>query len=84
VYLTDGVFLYRVVGPSPDAAGERVVVEDCFLPDAVSVSIAELRTSGLRAVTPAGFERSGEEEAGWVWSLQTPTRAARCAAHAES
>jgi hypothetical protein len=68
VYLTDGVFLYRVVGPSTDGAAERVVLEDCYLLDAVSVSIAELRARGLRAVTPRGFATSvdgnGEGPAG--------------------
>jgi hypothetical protein len=54
VYLTNEVFLYRVVGIVADAAGKLVELEDCFLLDVVHVPLAEMRARRLRVVTPAG------------------------------
>ena len=51
VYLTDGVFLYRVVGAMATAAGEMVELEDCYRLDTVPVHMRELRTRRLRVVT---------------------------------
>jgi hypothetical protein len=51
-YLTDGVFLYRVVSSVPSAVGELVELEDCFSLDVVYVQQANLRARGLRSVTP--------------------------------
>jgi hypothetical protein len=53
VYLTDGVFLYRLVGLARSGAGQIVELEDCYLLDVVRVSITNLRARGLRVVTPA-------------------------------
>ena len=53
MYLTDGVFLFRIVGFVPDVAGEMVELEDCYGMDVVQVSIGDLRARGLRVVTPA-------------------------------
>jgi hypothetical protein len=54
VYLTDEVFLYRVVRVVAGAAGEMVELEDCFLLDVVSVPLADVRRRRLRVITPAG------------------------------
>jgi hypothetical protein len=53
VYLTDGVFLFRVIGLVPDVAGEMVELEDCYGLDVVQVSVSDLHARGLRVVTPA-------------------------------
>jgi hypothetical protein len=52
VYLTDGVFLYRLAGIAPGRRGAIVELEDCYVLDVVRVTVAELRASGLRVVTP--------------------------------
>ena len=52
-YLTDEVFLYRVVG---FAAGGMVELEDCYWLDVVRVPVRGLRARGLRVVTPAPVE----------------------------
>jgi hypothetical protein len=49
VYLTDGVFLYRVVR---FVAGGVVELEDCYGLDVVQVEVADLHARGLRPVTP--------------------------------
>jgi hypothetical protein len=51
-YLTDEVFLYRVVGTVPDGIDELVELEDCYLLDVVRVRLAELHARRLRLVTP--------------------------------
>jgi hypothetical protein len=53
VYLTDGVFLFRLAGVTPGAPEPTVELEDCFLPDVVRVPVAQLRARGLRVITPA-------------------------------
>jgi hypothetical protein len=53
VYLTDEVFLYRVVGVVPIRVDEMVELEDCFRLDVVRVPATDLRARQLRAVTPA-------------------------------
>jgi hypothetical protein len=53
VYLTDGVFLFRIVGFFPEMAGEMVELEDCYGLEVVHVRIRDLRARGLRVVTPA-------------------------------
>ena len=52
VYLTNEVFLYRVVGLVASQAGEMVEVEDCYGLDVVRVPVASLRARQLRVVTP--------------------------------
>ena len=53
VYLTDEVFLYRIVRVVAGAAGEMVDFEDCFLLDIVRIPLADVRARRLRVVTPA-------------------------------
>ena len=55
VYLTNEVFLYRVVGLTGEAC-EVVEVEDCYRLDVVRVPARELRARGLRLVTPASSD----------------------------
>jgi hypothetical protein len=52
-YLTDGVNLYRYVGTIPGSMGRMIGLENCHSLDLVLWPIAELRTLGLRSVTPA-------------------------------
>jgi hypothetical protein len=56
VYLTDGVFLYRVARLFVDGADVTVELEDCYRLDVVEVSMSDLRARGLRLVTPGGVE----------------------------
>jgi hypothetical protein len=51
VYLTDGVFVFRVLG---FVAGlvETVELEDCYRLDVVRVAMADARTRRLRVVSP--------------------------------
>ena len=52
VYLTNEVFLYRVVDRVITTAGEMVDVEDCYRLDVVRVPASDLAARRLRAVTP--------------------------------
>jgi len=52
VYLTDEVFLYRVVGPAATSVEEIVELEDCYGLDVVRVPLRDLRPRRLRPVTP--------------------------------
>ncbi|MGO9960209.1 MAG: hypothetical protein ACLP50_30260 [Solirubrobacteraceae bacterium] len=56
LYLTNGVFLYRVVGVTGSGMGEMVALEDCYRLDVVLVPIADVRARRLRVVTPAAAE----------------------------
>ena len=56
VYLTNGVFLYRVAGLLADADDGLVELEDCYLLDVVHVPITELSELCMRLVTPAGTD----------------------------
>ncbi len=49
-YLTDGVFLYRVVDPVAGRGEETVELEDCYDLGIVRVPVAELRRRNLRVV----------------------------------
>lgn len=53
VYLTDEVFLYRVMGRVGGKADNEVELEDCYGLDIVRVSLADLRARRLRVVNPA-------------------------------
>jgi predicted 2-oxoglutarate/Fe(II)-dependent dioxygenase YbiX len=53
VYLTDEVFLYRVVDRVITAAGEMVEVEDCYWLDVVRIPANDLAARQLRVVTPS-------------------------------
>jgi hypothetical protein len=52
-YVTDGVELYRYLGPIPSAADEMIAIENCRTLDVALWPIDELRARQLRAVTPA-------------------------------
>jgi len=53
LYLTNGVFLYRVVGMAGSATDDMVALEDCYGLDVVLVPIQDVRARRLRVVTPA-------------------------------
>lgn len=53
VYLTNGIFLYRVAGLLVDVEDGFVELEDCYLLDVVLVRITELGQRCMRLVTPA-------------------------------
>ena len=52
MYLTDEVFLYRVVGVLKRGTDEIVEIEDCYRLDVVRVPTTEVRARRLRVVTP--------------------------------
>jgi hypothetical protein len=53
VYLTDGVFLYRIARLVASGTGDMIELEDCYGLDVVRVPVSGLRARGLRVVTPA-------------------------------
>jgi len=53
LYLTNEVFLYRVVGVAATDMGDMVEVEDCYSLDVVRIPIDRLRVGRLRVVTAA-------------------------------
>jgi hypothetical protein len=55
MYVTDGVFLYRVAGRVRSDAGEMVELEDCYGLDVVTASEEDLRARRLRVVTPTSI-----------------------------
>ena len=52
VYLTDEVFLYRVVHTVASSHGYVVLLEDCYGLDVARVPMTVLLDRGLRVVTP--------------------------------
>ncbi len=52
-YLTNGAFLYRVVGLVSGTGDTVVELEDCYGLDVVRVSVKDLDARGLRVVTPS-------------------------------
>ncbi len=52
LYLTDEVFLYRIVGTIGTDAAEVVELEDCYWLDVVRVPMSDLRSRRLRVVIP--------------------------------
>jgi hypothetical protein len=56
MYLTDEIFLYRVVELLLTDAGEVADLEDCYGLDVVRIPLRALQARSLRVVTP---ERSG-------------------------
>ena len=69
MYLTDGIFLYRVVG----ASGEQddvVELEDCYSLNVARVPVRALRERRLRVVKPRVAARSS-----WLCRRPTPVRA---------
>jgi hypothetical protein len=59
VYLTNGIFLYRIIGLVADVQDVMVELEDCYFLDVVHVSLRHLRHGRLRAVTPASVDGGG-------------------------
>ncbi|HTP18026.1 MAG TPA: hypothetical protein VMJ65_00390 [Solirubrobacteraceae bacterium] len=53
MYLTDGVFLYRVVDVVETESGEMADIEDCYRLDIVRIPMCDLLSRRLRVVTPA-------------------------------
>jgi hypothetical protein len=53
VYLTDEVFLFRVVGLAVGGADGLLEIEDCYGLDVVRVPATDVRARGLRVVKPA-------------------------------
>jgi hypothetical protein len=51
LYLTDEVFLYRIVGIAPSETGEMVELEDCYMLDVTRVAIGHFHARRLRVVT---------------------------------
>lgn len=56
-YLTDGVFLYRVVDLVASGVGEMVELEDCYWLDVVRVPLTDLRARQLRVVSAIQYQR---------------------------
>ena len=56
IYMTDGVFLHRVVGLVSGIAGDMIRLEDCYGLDVVAVPVAELGARRFRVVVPASLE----------------------------
>ena len=52
LYLTDEVFLYRVVDVLVTQAGQMAELEDCYWLDIVRVSVSDVLARRLRVVTP--------------------------------
>jgi hypothetical protein len=55
-YLTDEIFLYRVVRVVVTGADELIDLEDCYLTDVVRVPVTDVRARRLRVVTPSPAE----------------------------
>ncbi|HTU84645.1 MAG TPA: hypothetical protein VMF57_03665 [Solirubrobacteraceae bacterium] len=53
MYLTNEVFLYRVVDVVETDSGEMAEIEDCYSLDVVRVPMCDLLARPLRVVTPA-------------------------------
>jgi hypothetical protein len=56
LYLTNEVFLYRVVGIAATDAGDTVALEDCYSLDVVHVPIHRVHGRRLRIVSAASLE----------------------------
>jgi hypothetical protein len=54
MYLTDEIFLYRVVELPVTDAGEMADLEDCYGLDVVRIPLQTLQARRLRIVTPDG------------------------------
>ena len=64
-YLTNGIFLYRVVGLLADVEDGLVELEDCYLLDVVHIPMTVLGQRAMRIVTPAAIDDTG------YWHLLT-------------
>ena len=71
MYLTNEVFLYRVVGLSARHQGYVVELEDCHLLDVVRVPVRELRGRRLRLVTPTPIDARDPSNADAVEPVAT-------------
>ena len=52
MYLTDEIFLYRIVGATADTRDDIVELEDCYSLNVARVPVRALRERRLRVVTP--------------------------------
>ena len=71
-YLTNEVFLYRVVGLVAGEGGGMVELEDCYWLDVVRVPIAGVHGRRLRVVTPgrsSAGDKVAESRASYVREL---------------
>ena len=59
VYLTDEVFLYRLVDVVMTDAGAMFEIEDCYGLDVVRIPKSDVFARRLRPVTPTGRAESG-------------------------
>jgi len=53
LYVTNEVFLYRVVGIAASDMGEMVELEDCYSLDVVRIPVGHFHARRLRVVTAA-------------------------------
>jgi hypothetical protein len=60
-YLTDGVELYRSLGPITPGRSEMIGLENCRSLDIILIAVDELRQRRLRPVIPASVMPSGRE-----------------------
>jgi hypothetical protein len=51
LYLTNEVFLYRVIGVSAGETGDMVELEDCYSLDIARIPIQDFRSRSLRVVS---------------------------------
>jgi hypothetical protein len=58
-YLTDGVDLYRSLGPITLGPCQMIGLENCRSLDVLLIAVDELRRRGLRPVIPARVAASG-------------------------
>jgi hypothetical protein len=56
IYVTNGVFLYRITGPFEHEDDWLVDVEDCYSLDVVRVPVADVIARKLRVVIPGRSE----------------------------
>jgi hypothetical protein len=56
IYLTNEVFLYRIIGMAADQPGEIVELEDCYTLSVALVPLRDLSARRLRVVMPASGE----------------------------
>jgi len=56
LYVTNEVFLYRVVGIAASDTGDMVELEDCYSLDVVRIPISQLHSRRLRVVTAVTSE----------------------------
>jgi len=76
LYLTNEVFLYRVIGVAASDTGDMVDLEDCYSLDVVRVPVDTLRARRLRVVsaTPSQARPGIHPDGRGVASRRAPAR----------